>query len=213
MTGIYPEPVTSWSAGRYEAVATLIAPIAAEVIAAAAPGAGTALVDLACRTGNAALVAAASGAEVTGVDLTAELLAIAAAKPGGSKVSWVAADASATGLPDASFDAAVSNMGIIFVDPLAMVAELARLLKPGGVLAFSRGSGTETIRCSPRSSRFWARLKPPTMAPTSGASPTSRRPGCPPPSKTSPSKMVRSPGNSSRSMPRCGLSPRNPRCM
>ena len=71
------------------------------------------------------------------MDLTAELLAIAAAKPGSSKVSWVAADASATGLPDASFDSAVSNMGIIFVDPVAMVAELARLLKPGGVLAFS----------------------------------------------------------------------------
>jgi SAM-dependent methyltransferase len=68
---------------------------------------------------------------------------IAADKPGGSKVTWVRADASATGLPDASFDAAVSNMGIIFVEPVAMVTELARLLKPGGALVFStwvRGS-------------------------------------------------------------------------
>lgn len=120
--------MTAWSAGRYEAVAQLIAPIAAEVIAAAAPGPGTALVDLACGTGTAALAAAAKGARVTGVDLTGELLAIAAAKPGASAITWVTADASATALPDAGFDAAVSNMGIIFVEPVAMVAELARLI-------------------------------------------------------------------------------------
>ncbi|TXH17247.1 MAG: methyltransferase domain-containing protein, partial [Mycobacterium sp.] len=63
--------------------------------------------------------------------------AIAEAKPGGDAVEWVAADASATGLPDASFDTAVSNMGIIFVEPAAMVAEVARLLKPAGTLGFS----------------------------------------------------------------------------
>ncbi|MDR3658909.1 MAG: class I SAM-dependent methyltransferase, partial [Mycobacterium sp.] len=77
------------------------------------------------------------GARVTGVDITPELLAIAAAKPGGDAVTWVSSDASATGLPDAGFDAAVSNMGIIFVAPSSVVAELARLLKPGGALAFS----------------------------------------------------------------------------
>ena len=129
--------MTAWSAGRYEAVAQLIAPIAAEVIAAAAPPPGSELVDLACGTGNAALFAAEAGARVTGVDLTGELLAIATDKPGGHEVTWVTADASATGLPEAAFDAAVSNMGIIFVEPVAMVAELARLLKPAGTLAFS----------------------------------------------------------------------------
>ena len=47
------------------------------------------------------------------------------------------ADAAHTGLPDGSFDAAVSNMGIIFVEPEEQVAEIHRLLKPHGVLAFS----------------------------------------------------------------------------
>lgn len=129
-----------WSAGRYESVAERIAPIAAEVLTAVGarlPLSGAELVDLACGTGNAALAAAAAGARVTGVDITPELLAIAAEKPGGDAVRWVAADASATGLADASFGAAVSNMGIIFVEPVAMVAELARLLRPGGVLGFS----------------------------------------------------------------------------
>lgn len=129
-----------WSAGRYEAVAQRIAPISSqlvEIVDRLRPLDGAALVDLACGTGNAALAAVAAGAQVTGVDLTAELLAIAAKKPGGDAVHWVTADASATGLPDAGFDAVLSNMGIIFVEPVSQVAEIARLLRPGGFLGFS----------------------------------------------------------------------------
>ena len=47
------------------------------------------------------------------------------------------ADASDTGLPGQAFDAAISNMGIIFVEPVSMVAELSRLVKSGGTLGFS----------------------------------------------------------------------------
>lgn len=129
-----------WSAGRYEAVAQRIVPIASRIIATVDrlhPLRDRTLVDLACGTGNAALAAAANGAEVTGVDLTPELLAIAADKPGGDTVRWLAADASATGLPDGEFDTVVSNMGIIFVEPTAQVVEIARLLRPGGLLGFS----------------------------------------------------------------------------
>lgn len=129
-----------WSAGRYEAVAQQISPISARVVDTVGrlhPLAGAAVLDLACGTGSAALNAAAAGARVTGVDLTPELLAIAADKPGGDAVRWLAADAAATGLPDAEFDAVVSNMGTIFVEPVALVAEVARVLKPGGVFGFS----------------------------------------------------------------------------
>lgn len=129
-----------WSAGRYDAVGDRIAPIAEQVVDAAAqrfrlPDAM--VVDLACGTGSAALAAARRGATVTGLDITPELLAIAARRPGAEAVSWHTGDASDTGLPAAAFDVAVSNMGIIFVDPDRQVAELVRLLKPAGVLAFS----------------------------------------------------------------------------
>lgn len=129
-----------WSAGRYEAVAQRIAPISAQLVETVdrlRPLDGAVVADLACGTGNAALAAAAAGAQVTGVDLTPELLAIAADKAGGDAVQWVAADASATGLPDAGFDAVVSNMGIIFVEPVSQIAEIVRLLRPGGFLGFS----------------------------------------------------------------------------
>ncbi|KWX61949.1 class I SAM-dependent methyltransferase, partial [Mycobacterium sp. NAZ190054] len=89
------------------------------------------------RSTTAALAAAARGAQVTGVDYTPELLAIAERRGGTDAVTWRVGDASDTGLPAGSFDAVVSNMGIIFVDPAAQVAEISRLLKPVGVLAFS----------------------------------------------------------------------------
>jgi SAM-dependent methyltransferase len=133
---------TIWSSGRYEAVAERIAPIATEVIDAVErrlPVRDAMLVDLACGTGNAALAAAARGARVTGVDITPELVAIGASKAdaAGRSVAWVTADASDTGLPARSFDAVVSNMGIIFVEPVSLVAEISRLLKSGGVVGFS----------------------------------------------------------------------------
>jgi SAM-dependent methyltransferase len=131
---------TIWSTGRYDAVGERIAPIAADVVAAAKRrGPFLDVVDLACGTGNAALAAAQSGARVTAVDVTPELIAIGEQKAAalGHTVTWLAADAAETGLPSGVFDAAVSNMGIIFVEPAAQVAEIARLLKPAGVLAFS----------------------------------------------------------------------------
>jgi SAM-dependent methyltransferase len=131
-----------WAAGRYESVAERIATIAAKTVDAAErrrPLRGVTLVDLACGTGSAALAAAARGALVTGVDLTPELIAIGdrKARSAGHDIAWVAADAADTTLPKSSFDAAVSNMGIIFVEPDRQVSEISRLLKPTGVLAFS----------------------------------------------------------------------------
>lgn len=129
-----------WSQGRYDAVGDRIAPIAEQVVDAVAARVslrGAEVVDLACGTGSAALAAAERGARVTGVDLTPELLTIAARRDPDQTVSWCCADASDTGLPGGRFDAAVSNMGIIFVEPARQLAEASRLLKPAGVLCFS----------------------------------------------------------------------------
>jgi SAM-dependent methyltransferase len=117
-----------------------IAPIAEQVVAAAQRrGRFDDVVDLACGTGSAALAAASTGARVTAVDITPELIEIGAekAQAAGHVVTWVTGDAADTGLASGSFDAAVSNMGIIFVEPARQVAEIARLLKSRGVLGFS----------------------------------------------------------------------------
>src|SRR5690349_6807140 len=132
----------TWSSGRYDAIGDRIAAIADEVVDAVNRRnsmRGAAVADLACGTGSAALAAAAAGARVTGVDITPELIAIAQrkAEAAGVAIDWVTGDAAETGLPAAAFDAVVSNMGIIFVEPTRQVAEIARLLKPGGALGFS----------------------------------------------------------------------------
>ncbi len=133
---------TSWSSGRYDAIGDRIAAIAADVVSAVArrlPLRGTAVADLACGTGSVALAASAEGARVTGVDITSELIALGAqkAEAAGVAINWVTGDAADTGLPGGSFDAVMSNMGIIFVEPGRQVAEIARLLRPGGVVGFS----------------------------------------------------------------------------
>jgi SAM-dependent methyltransferase len=134
-----------WSTGHYDAVGERIAPIAAEIVAAVdrrGPLRDAALADLACGTGSAAFAAASAGAHVTAVDFTPELIAAGAQKAEriGHSIAWVTADAADTGLPAKSFDAVVSNMGIIFVEPAQQVAEIARLLKTGGLLGFSSWS-------------------------------------------------------------------------
>ena len=54
-------------------------------------------------------------------------------------VTLVEANVEDTGLPDGSFDIAFSDYGAsMFADPLRWVPEAARLLRPGGRLAFSQ---------------------------------------------------------------------------
>jgi SAM-dependent methyltransferase len=132
----------TWSSGRYDAIGDRIVAIAREVVDAVNRRSSlrdAALADLACGTGSAALAAAEAGAHVTGVDITPDLIAIAKdkARDAGVDIEWMIGDAAETGLSAAAFDAVVSNMGIIFVEPVRQVAEIARLLKPGGVLGFS----------------------------------------------------------------------------
>jgi SAM-dependent methyltransferase len=56
-------------------------------------------------------------------------------EPGGTKVGFVQADVGALPFPDGSFDVCVTLNGLhCFPDPAGAVAELARVLRPGGTL-------------------------------------------------------------------------------
>ncbi|HWH33501.1 MAG TPA: methyltransferase domain-containing protein, partial [Egibacteraceae bacterium] len=67
----------TWAAGDYAEVGKNLVPASEAVVARAGIGPGMAVLDVATGTGNAALLAAGAGADVTGVDFTPGLLEVA----------------------------------------------------------------------------------------------------------------------------------------
>jgi len=106
-----------------------------------------AVLDLGCGTGVVTrAIAARDGfrGTVTGIDQSPEFIAAAerlAADDGlGDRVAFVVGDAHALDLPSASFDAAVAHTLVSHVrEPLTVLAEAARVLRPGGVLVVFDG--------------------------------------------------------------------------
>jgi ubiquinone/menaquinone biosynthesis C-methylase UbiE len=99
-----------------------------------------AVLDVACGTGVLAVTAARKGARVTGLDLTPELLERARqnSEIAGVDVEWHEGDVEALPFRDATFDAVLSQFGHIFAPrPEVALAEMLRVLKPGGAIAFS----------------------------------------------------------------------------
>jgi SAM-dependent methyltransferase len=97
--------------------------------------AGEDVVDLACGTGKAALLAAARGARVIGVDAALRLLEVARgrAEAQGVRLDLREADLLALPIDDAAADAVISVFGVIFAeDPAQSLREIARVLRPGG---------------------------------------------------------------------------------
>jgi ubiquinone/menaquinone biosynthesis C-methylase UbiE len=104
--------------------------------------AGDRVFDACCGTGASALPAAhdvGADGRVLGFDLAEPALALARAKAGRqglTNVEFRSADVEHTGLPSESFDAVVCVFGVFFLpDMPAAVAELWRLVRPGGTLA------------------------------------------------------------------------------
>ncbi len=98
------------------------------------------VLDVACGTGVVAVTAARREARVTGLDLTPELLAVARenADTAGVTVDWHEGDVENLPFEADSFDVVVSQYGHIFAPrPEVAVKEMLRVLRPGGVIAFS----------------------------------------------------------------------------
>lgn len=97
---------------------------------------GLRVLDMACGAGFGLQMLRQAGARVVGLDLDAAALAEARGVAGGAPVAR--ADAARLPLPDACLDAVVSFETIEHVpDAAAVVAELRRVLRPGGWLLLS----------------------------------------------------------------------------
>jgi demethylmenaquinone methyltransferase/2-methoxy-6-polyprenyl-1,4-benzoquinol methylase len=93
------------------------------------------VLDVATGTGLVAVELRRQGFEVTGLDLSPEMLAVAHRRFG-DDVALINASAEALPLASASFDHLTAAYPLRYVaDPQATLAEFARVVRPGGVVA------------------------------------------------------------------------------
>jgi ubiquinone/menaquinone biosynthesis C-methylase UbiE len=98
---------------------------------------GQSVLDVACGTGALACVVAdrvGPAGAVVGLDPNEEMLEVARGKS--DRIEWRNGRAESIPFPDESFDAVVSQFGIMFFDdPCAALREMMRVLRPGARLA------------------------------------------------------------------------------
>jgi len=118
----------------------LTTPPAAQLVKFANVRAGQNVLDVGCGTGVVAITAARIGARVRGLDLTPELLERAGenARIANVAIDFRQGDVEALPFDDAAFDVVLSQFGHMFAPrPAVAIAEMLRVLKPGGTIAFA----------------------------------------------------------------------------
>jgi SAM-dependent methyltransferase len=139
-------------------------PTAARLIKHAKVTGGQRVLDVGCGTGVVAITAARAGAQVSGLDLTPQLLDRARenAQLANVEIDWREGDAEQLPFDDAVFDVVLSQFGHMFAPrPDVAVKEMLRVLKPGGTIAFSTWPPELFIG---RTFQLVARYAPPPLA-------------------------------------------------
>ncbi|WP_420753640.1 class I SAM-dependent methyltransferase [Rhodococcus sp. O3] len=158
-----------WALGDYPSVATEVIPTLGPILVSACEvGAGDRVLDIAAGSGNAAIPAALTGATVVATDLTPELFDMGRrdAAAAGATLTWQEADAEALPFDDASFDVALSCVGVMFAPHHRAAAdELVRVTRPGGRIGLLSWTPEGFI------GRMFATMKPYAPPPPPGAQP------------------------------------------
>jgi ubiquinone/menaquinone biosynthesis C-methylase UbiE len=130
----------SWMAGDFGQIAKYTADEAAQFIARLPIHRGMTMLDVACGTGNLAIPAARAGALVAGVDIAANLIEQARNRAADKNltIDFRVGDAESLPFADASFDLVATMYGAMFAPrPEIVAAELARVCRPGGMIAMA----------------------------------------------------------------------------
>ncbi len=142
-----------WASGDFNEIARQVIPVSEALVEALDPHAGQRVLDVACGSGNAALIAARRYCDVVGIDFVPALVerAKVRAQAEGSQVRFQTGDAQALDFPDASFDFVMSTFGVMFApNQEQAAAELLRVCRPGGTIGLCNwmpeGYGGELFR-------------------------------------------------------------------
>lgn len=158
-----------WASGDYPRLAAeLVAPLGPVLVEATGISSGDRVLDVAAGTGNAAIPAAQTGANVIASDLCPELLESgrALAAEHGVELEWREANAHALPFSDSEFDVVMSCIGVMFAPFHQLAAdELVRVTKPGGRIGLISWTPEGHI------GKLWATMKPYAPAPPPGAQP------------------------------------------
>jgi SAM-dependent methyltransferase len=131
---------STWESGDFGQVAKFIETDAEQFMSGIELQPGMKVLDAACGTGNLAVLAARRGCATSGLDIATNLIAQARerAQKEALDIEYAQGDAEAMPYPDASFDVIVSMFGVMFAPrPERVVSELARVVKPGGLIAMA----------------------------------------------------------------------------
>jgi SAM-dependent methyltransferase len=127
-----------WASGDYPGmVETFLLPLGTRLVEACGIGPGQRVLDVATGTGNAAIPAAQTGAEVIASDLVPEMLEAGRrrAEAAGAELEWTVGDAEDLPFEDDSFDVVMSSIGAMFAPRHQAVAdEFVRVCRPGGTI-------------------------------------------------------------------------------
>jgi SAM-dependent methyltransferase len=158
-----------WEMGDYATVAAeLVSPLGPVLVEASGIAAGDRVLDVAAGSGNAAIPAALTGADVIASDLVPQLLergaALAAAR--GVTLQWRQANAEALPFGSAEFDAVLSCVGVMFAPHHQSAAdELVRVCRPGGMIGLISWTPEGFI------GQMFATMKPYLPVPPAGVQP------------------------------------------
>jgi SAM-dependent methyltransferase len=130
----------TWATGDFHEIARQNVVMAEALCAAVDPHGGDRVLDVACGSGTAALVAARRYCEVAGVDYVPALIERAKrrAAADGFDVDFRVADAQALPFLDTSFDVILSVYGVQFApDQERAASEMLRVCRPGGKIGLA----------------------------------------------------------------------------
>lgn len=126
-----------WEKGDFTKIAETMRESGAELIDKLDVKPGMKVLDLGCGDGTTAIPSARKGAQVTGIDIAANLVAAGtkrAANEGLTNITFREGDAtSLAGVEDESFDLVVSIFGAMFAPkPFDVASEMVRVVRRGG---------------------------------------------------------------------------------